>query len=362
VGKDAGTLRWEAMTNVRSPGFEVNDLAFLNRADYVWLNGNIAGSWTTPTRWYRSIFASLGGATEYNYDGDRTWANVQAFYGMEFPNFWNIRIMGIRDVPSLDDRLTRGGPVVRRTGRDLGSVQVSTDARRAAVFDIQVQAARGLDADTRMLNIRPGVALKPSSNVFIQLSPSYSRDQGEAQYVTAVDDATAVDFFGRRYVFAFIDTETLSLNTRVNWTFTPQLTLQLFAQPFIASGDYSSFREFAAPRTLDKRVYGRGHGRPSPTTRTATAIPLTPTAGAPPRPSASRTPTSPSARSGAPPSSVGSTARAPPSSSSGPSSAPASSPSAPSTSATPVPPSSASGRSTSSRSRPRTGSGGSGEE
>ena len=33
-------------------------------------------------------------------------------------------------------------------------------------------------------------------------------------------------------------------------TFTPTLTLQLFAQPFVASGAYSSFREFAAPRTL----------------------------------------------------------------------------------------------------------------
>jgi hypothetical protein len=39
VGKDNGSLLWEAMANVRSPGFEVNDLAFLNRADYVWLNG-----------------------------------------------------------------------------------------------------------------------------------------------------------------------------------------------------------------------------------------------------------------------------------------------------------------------------------
>jgi len=45
-----------------------------------------------------------------------------------------------------------------------------------------------------------------------------------------------------------------------NWTFTPDLTLQLFAQPFIASGRYSSFREFAAPRTLKKLVYGRDIG------------------------------------------------------------------------------------------------------
>jgi hypothetical protein len=61
-------------------------------------------------------------------------------------------------------------------------------------------------------------------------------------------------------VFGFIKTKTLSLSTRLNWTFTPDLTLQLFAQPFIASGDYSSYREFAHPRTLDKVVYGEDVG------------------------------------------------------------------------------------------------------
>ncbi len=260
VGKDNGTLLWEAMSNVRSPGFEVNDLAFLSRADYAWFNGNIGGNWTVPTRWYRSIFTSIGGATEVNYDGDRTRAALQTFYGMELPNYWNIRLMGIHDAPAFDDRLTRGGPVVKRTGYDVASLEVSTDARASAVWDVMVQASRGVGDDTRSLTIRPGVALKPAANIFIQLSPSYSRNQSSEQYVTTVADPTASAFDGNRYVFGYITTKTVSLDTRVNWTFTPDLTLQLFAQPFIASGDYASFREFAAPRTLDKLVYGREAG------------------------------------------------------------------------------------------------------
>ena len=118
VGKDTGILRWEAMANVRSPGFEVNDLAYLSRADYTWLNGNVAGNWTTPTRWYRSLFASFGGATQYTFEGDRTWSQLQSFFGLELPNYWNLRLMGIHNFPAFDDRLTRGGPVVRRAGYD----------------------------------------------------------------------------------------------------------------------------------------------------------------------------------------------------------------------------------------------------
>jgi len=260
VSKNAGVLRWEAMANVRSPGFEVNDLAYLDRSDYTWINGNIAGVWTTPTSWYRGIFTTFGGATEYNYDGDRTRSNLQAFFQLEFLNYWRIRSMWIHDIPSYDDRLTRGGPVVKRTGYDVANIQLSTDARAPAVFDVTVQGAKGIGDDTRALRITPGVALKPAPNLFIQLSPSFDWDQKSEQYVRAVDDPTATDFYGRRYVFGFIETTTLSLTTRVNWTFTPDLTLQLFAQPFIATGDYSSFREFAAPRTMDKVIYGEDRG------------------------------------------------------------------------------------------------------
>jgi len=260
VGKDNGTLLWEAMANVRSPGFEANDLAYLDRADYTWFNGNIGGQWTTPTRWYRSIFTTIGGATEYNFDGDRTRAALQGFLGVELPNYWNVRLMGIHNVPSFDDRITRGGPVVKRAGFDVASVQVSTDARSSAVFDVTVQAASGIGDDTHAFTFSPGLALKPAANVFIQLSPSYSRNENAEQYVTSVEDPTATAFYGTRYVFGYIETTTLSLTTRVNWTFTPNLTLQLYAQPFIASGDYSSFREFAEPRTLEKSVYGQDMG------------------------------------------------------------------------------------------------------
>ncbi len=261
IGKDSGgILRWEAMTNVRSPGFETNDLSYLNRADYVWFNGNVGGSFTTPTRWYRSIFTTIGGSFEHNYDGDLTRAAIQAYYGMEFPNYWNLRTFWIHDAPAMDDRLTRGGPVVERSGYDLGHFQVSTDARAAAVFDVQVQGGRGIGSDTRFYNIQPGLALKPAANVFVQLSPGYYYDETPAQYVTTVEDPTATAFYGSRYVFGFIRTRSLSFSTRVNWTFTPNLTLQLYAQPFIASGDYSSFREFASPRTLDKLVYGEDMG------------------------------------------------------------------------------------------------------
>jgi hypothetical protein len=75
-----------------------------------------------------------------------------------------------------------------------------------------------------------------------------------------VSDPLAVSTFGRRYVFADLHQTTLSMDTRVEWTFTPVLTLQVYAQPFVSAGEYTKFKEFTAPRTYDFAVYGTDRG------------------------------------------------------------------------------------------------------
>ena len=260
LAKENGDWLWETAQNWRSPGFETNDLSYLDRADYRWMNFNVGRQFTTPTSWYRNIFTSVGGQQQFNYDGLRTDQQAQVYYGMEFLNYWNLRTFAIYHPTVDDDRLTRGGPVVKRTGYAFGHVQLSTDPRRRAVFDVSVEAARGVSSPTHSFTLQPGVAFKPAASVFVQFSPFFNMDSDAAQYVTAVEDPTATAFGGDRYVFAFIRTRTMSLDTRVNWTLKPDVTLQLFAQPFFASGDYSGFREFAAPRVITKLDYGRDVG------------------------------------------------------------------------------------------------------
>jgi len=75
-----------------------------------------------------------------------------------------------------------------------------------------------------------------------------------------VSDALATSTFGRRYVFADLDQTTVAMDTRVEWTFTPLLSLQVYAQPFVSAGRYAGFKEFAAPRTYDFATYGKDRG------------------------------------------------------------------------------------------------------
>src|SRR5207244_11473113 len=47
---------------------------------------------------------------------------------------------------------------------------------------------------------------------------------------------------------AHVHQQSPSLTGRVDYTITPDLTLQVYAQPFVSKGNYSNARELAAPR------------------------------------------------------------------------------------------------------------------
>lgn len=96
--------------------------------------------------------------------------------------------------------------------------------------------------------------------MLVSLSPSWSDSHSLLQYVKSVGDPTATAFYGRRYVLSALRQKSLGLDTRLNVTFTPTMTLQLYAQPFIASGEYFDFTEFDAPRRGAWSVYGRDRG------------------------------------------------------------------------------------------------------
>jgi hypothetical protein len=88
----------------------------------------------------------------------------------------------------------------------------------------------------------------------VSLSPNYSKYYSELQYVSEVN------FNGNdRYIFASIHQNTISTSVRVNLNLSPNLTLQYWGQPFIASGKYYNHKYIVDPmadRYTDRfRIY-----------------------------------------------------------------------------------------------------------
>ncbi len=265
VAKESGEWLWETGLNVRSPGFESNDLGFMNRADYWWMNANLFRHLTTPTSWYRTLSFIAGGQQEYDFEGNLTYRDLHGFVGLTTLNYWGANAFVIHSPSTFDDGRTRGGPVVKVPGYTYYSLQLNTDSRNSLVVGLSgnlTDRAVGPPSYSASLSLR----FKPASNVSLSAGPAYRRSTSPVQYVTAVQDPTASAFYGTRYVFADLLQQQFSMETRASITFTPDLSLEVYLQPLVSGNRFSSFKEYAAPRSLRTLAYGRDVGTISTTT------------------------------------------------------------------------------------------------
>ena len=67
--------------------------------------------------------------------------------------------------------------------------------------------------------------------------------------IETVPDTTAVATYRTSYRFATIDFREFTLSARLNYAFSPDLTLETFAEPYAASGSFSGLGRLVAPRS-----------------------------------------------------------------------------------------------------------------
>ena len=72
----------------------------------------------------------------------------------------------------------------------------------------------------------------------------FNRSPADSQWITNLTDPD-------RYIFGHLDQTTVALTGRVNYTMTPNLSLQLYGEPFVSGGQYTSFKELVDGRNPD---------------------------------------------------------------------------------------------------------------
>ncbi|CAN5255904.1 hypothetical protein BH23GEM2_BH23GEM2_16460 [soil metagenome] len=233
-----------------SPGFEVNDVGFQSQAGYrgVFQGGGIRQE--TPGRIFRNWFVGPFSGKRWNFDGDEINSHLGLSADWRLLNFWGGWMSYGVDGAIIDDRLTRGGPVVRRSGGRFANLGLVSDQRK--IYTIESGSwYNERESNSRSLGWWAVFAVRPSSALRVSVAPEISTSRDATQFLRSVEDAAAVGTFGRRYVFGDLRYNQLSLETRVDWTFTPRLSLQVFAQPLVASGDYRGFRSLRQSRTFE---------------------------------------------------------------------------------------------------------------
>ena len=247
-----------------SPGFEINDIGFQNAADSRGISSLVMYTENKPSKVYRYLTFFTFSNASWNYGGDLTYLGHAIHAETQLTNYWSGYVRTNWYPGSYDDRLTRGGPLARYPAGGNVELRIDSDGRKSMTYgakfltawDVAGGAVRSVNGD---LSIRPASALR------ITLEPGIKWNRDMAQYVQSEGDPLATSTYGSRYVFAQIEQTTLNLDTRIDWTFSPKLSLQFYTQPLVVSGDYRDLKELRAARTYDFDVYGRDKGTVTPT-------------------------------------------------------------------------------------------------
>ena len=239
-----GVTRFSTGVTRASAGYEVNDAGFLPRADLV-QNGNWFGlQYQKPTKLYRRLFVNFNQYNEWNTEGLKLNAGGNVNINGELPNQWSFwtgfNVNGIGE--GYDDRTARGGPALRRNLRSSSYAGFETDGRKPVSFVLQGYVALRDQGGSHGFGVDPEVSFRIAGNIQGSIGLSYNESTEDAQWYNNVAAPS-----GTAYTFAHLDQTTTSVTARLDYTLTPTLSLQLYAQPFITAGNYSDLRALTNP-------------------------------------------------------------------------------------------------------------------
>ncbi len=234
-------VRFNTNIGMKTPGFDVNDVGFLRRADSRNMSNWLQWRHDRPSKYLRSFRFNLNQWAGWNFDGDRLFAGYNVNAHATFTNQWSVGSGGNLNTQPFDDRATRGGPgAFGNSGRSLWAY-LNTDSRKPVTANLFYFGGRD-HTGNRSWEINPSVTWRPSSFLSVSGGLTLYRNDDNAQWIGTEEE---------HHVFGRLDQQTVAMTGRVNYTVTPNLSIQLYAQPFVSAGDYSAFKELVDGRARD---------------------------------------------------------------------------------------------------------------
>ena len=254
--------RFQTVYQRFSPGFESNDLGYQQRADEQLFRNWFALQFTKPTALYQRAF--------FNFNGQGRWTTEGLMLGngwnhnnhIQWKNFWwtHVGFNLNNDVAAYSDRAARGGPAIRISPSRSMWGGIQGDDRGRMTSSLWLNGSRGDDGRSFSGGLSPRVDLRMSSRFSTSLGASYSRNGDDWQFYGAYG---AVGSDTTHYTFARLDQTTMSLSTRLNFTATPDLSFQFYAEPFVTSGTYADQKQIANARAAHYTDRFRKYGTTS---------------------------------------------------------------------------------------------------
>ncbi|MFO8234555.1 MAG: DUF5916 domain-containing protein [Bacteroidales bacterium] len=234
----SGNFQYGVFLNWKSPGLELNDMGYQQDADQLSQLSFASYRTLEPFSIFRRFNINVNQWQIWDYAGTSlvTGGNFQMH--MNFKNYWEFGYGINGNSASLNKTALRGGPYLKEPASINYWWYVNTDHRKDFRLGFGNSQNWSKYNHSHSNSIWTEISYRPHNTVDIALNPSVDFSKNNLQYVSTADQHGE-----NKYLMASIDRTTLRMSLRIDLSLTSELSLQYWGQPFIATGDYSNFKQ-----------------------------------------------------------------------------------------------------------------------
>ncbi|HET7230327.1 MAG TPA: DUF5916 domain-containing protein [Longimicrobium sp.] len=239
-----GYTRGGAYLHARSPGLEMNDVGFQRSTDWF-----LQGMWMgynhyTPQGPFRRWGANFNAWNGMNFGGQHLSTGINVNGSWTLKNNWGGWWGSDTELPALRTDILRGGPAFTGPAYTHYEAGIESDGRKRVSGDLYADGYNEWSTVGKSWTVGSDVNLRAGARLRLSAGPSFTWGRDPWIFVASPADAAGQV----HYVFADIRQRQVSLTTRLTYAFTPKLTLDFYAQPFVAAGEYGGLKEVTDPR------------------------------------------------------------------------------------------------------------------
>ena len=246
VGRLNKPWKFETGVTWRSPGLELNDIGFMTNADeinyFLWTGYRF----TEPFSVFRWLQINYNHWSRWDFGGNNLYQAVNSNAHANLKNFWWVSMGLTYENKDISNNALFGGPALRKSRGLAFWNSIGTDSRKKVRLYFNSFNAWGFEKEdpqtVRVQSYGLNFVVQPINALNFSLRPSWNSNERKIQYVSNTE------FQGEdRYIAGTVDQKTLSMTMRLNYSITPNLTIQYYGQPFISRGQYKDFKRITNP-------------------------------------------------------------------------------------------------------------------
>jgi hypothetical protein len=236
-------LQFQTSVTVRSPGLEFNDIGYMRYSDVIH-----HGSWAAyyirnPFAIFNNFYLNTNYWMYWNFSGELLSFYTNMNFNTQFKNRWYLNGSSTFRSKSTSITLLRGGPSFISPRYMEMNLNISSDQSKKISFYSGGYFNITDNRSSYYQSYWCGLELRPVNSLLISIDPEYDIQKSNLQYVT-----TAYVNGNAKYTFSDLDMKTVSFVLRVNYTITPELTIEYYGQPFVSAGKYSEYKIITDPK------------------------------------------------------------------------------------------------------------------